>query len=88
MSLELQEELNCSKSVGFFGFLGFFIKLGSGQGSNASKTRDGKKVMKINHVIWPYHFLGSLYTVSAFKDKYFLLQKMYINKKLLSFSSS
>lgn len=87
MSLELQEEPNCSKSVGFFQFFGFFIKLGSGQGSNASKTRDGKKVMKINHVIRPYHFLGSLYTVSAFKDKYFVLQKMDINK-LLSFSSS
>ena len=42
---------------------------------NACESRDGKKRMKINHVIWPYHFLGSLYMAFTFKDYYFLLQK-------------
>lgn len=69
MSLKLHKKLICPKS-GLFS-----IKLGSGQGSNASEAGDGKKVMKINHVMWPYLFLGSLYTVSTFKDKYFLLQQ-------------
>lgn len=42
--------------TGFF----FSIKLKSEQSSNVSEAREGKRVMKINHVIWSYHFLGSL----------------------------
>lgn len=59
MSLKLQEKLICPKSGGLC------TKLGSGQGSNASEARDAKNVMKINHVIWPYRFLGSFYIVSV-----------------------
>ena len=52
-------------------FLSWFIIC-----SNAHESRDGKKRMKIDRVIWPYHFLGLLYMAFAFKDKYFLLQKI------------
>ena len=62
--------------------------MGSEQGSNAYESREGKKIMKIDDVIWLYRFLRSLYMAFAFKDKYFLLQKNYVNKELLIFSSS
>lgn len=62
--------------------------MGSEQGSKAHESRDGKKIMKIEDVIWLYHFLRSLYMAFTFKDKYFLLQKNDVNQELLIFSSS
>lgn len=71
---KLWEELAFSRlnrpGSGHFSFM-----LGSAQGLNSHEARNGKRVMKINHVIWLYHFLGSFCMVSTFKEKYFLLEK-------------
>lgn len=64
--------LSCPKPGLFFYQVGVWAKLKCIWGKETER-----KGMKINHVIWPYHFSRIALHVSTFKGKYFLLQKIY-----------